>query len=288
MNLRLLLAFLLLAALGVGGYLAYQNGLVPVPLASDGSLYVAATPDFGEDQAVLEALVPAGPGLEAFLANQSDLALLARTSEGAWAGQLADGLQRSRNDRRWRITFKAGFRLQDGAALDAARAAADLAQAFREAGARARAIDGRTLELRFDARTPDVPDRLARWRIPGSGPFIRKGETLIRFGGSTYGRAGLAGLRVETDPALMASAAWAQGLASGRWAWAAYPGRIEPDDMAKVRLAPYDEVHLKDGSVWFVSQKLRRFRPDRGPWPETRLFGVWRGSMDLPRAGALP
>jgi hypothetical protein len=287
MNLRLLLAFLLLAALGVGGYLAYQNGLVPVPLASDAPLYVAATPDFGEDQAVLEALVPAGPGLDTFLANQSDLTLLTRTPEGAWAGQLVEGLQGSRNGRRWQITFKAGFRLQDGATLDAARALADLAAAIREAGARVRAIDGRTLELRFDARTPDVPDRLARWRIPGSGPFIRKGTTLARFDGFARGRAGLAGVRVETDPAQMASAAWAQGLVSGRWAWAAYPGGVDPADMAKVRLAPYDEVHLKDGTVWFVSQKLRRFRPDRGPWPDTRLFGVWRGSMDLPRAGAL-
>lgn len=288
MNLRLLLATLLLAALGVGGYLLYQNGLVPVPLASDAPLYVAASPDYGEDQAVLEALVPAGPGLETFLANQSDLALLARMPDGAWAGQLLAGLQRSRNDRRWRITFKAGFRLQDGSMLDAARASADLAQAFQEAGAQARTIDSRTLELRFHARTPDVPDRLARWRIPGSGPFIRKGMALARFEGFPCGRAGLAGVRVETDPSLMASAAWAEGLRSGRWAWAAYPGRIEPDEMAKVRLAPYDEVHLKDGSVWFVSQKLRRFQPDRGPWPDTRLFGVWRGSMDLPRAGALP
>lgn len=284
---RIVLATLLLAGIAVAGYLAYQNSLVPVPLVSDAQLYVPAAPEFGEDQAVLEALVPAGPGLEAFLANQSDLTLLTRTPEGAWAGQLVDGLQRSRNDRRWRITLKAGFRLQDGSTLDAARASADLAQAFREAGARVRGIDSHTLELRFDARPSDVPDRLARWRIPGSGPFIRKGTALARFDGFTSGRAGLAGLRVETDPALLASAAWAQGLTSGRWAWAAYPGRIDPDDMAKVRLAPYDEVHLKDGSVWFVSQKLRRFRPDQGPWPETRLFGVWRGAMDLPRQGAL-
>lgn len=288
MKLRIVLATLLLAALGVGGYLGYQNSLVPVPLASDAHLYVAATPDFGEDQAVLEAVMPAGPGLVAFLANQSDLTLLARTPQGAWAGQLVDGLQRSRNGRRWRITFKAGFRLQDGSTLDAARASADLAQAFRDAGARDRVLDGRTIELRFGSPTEDVPDVMGRWRIPGSGPFIRKGTTLARFDGFTFGRAGLAGLRVDTDPAQLASAAWAQGLVGGRWAWAAYPGGIDPDDMAKVRLAPYDEVHLKDGSVWFVSQRLRRFRPDQGPWPETRLFGVWRGSMNLPKAGALP
>ena len=284
---RIVLATLLLAGLAATGWLAYQNGLVPVPLAPDGPLYVAAAPDFGEDHAVLEALVPAGPGLEAFLANQSDLALLARTPEGAWAGQLVDGLQRSRNGRRWRLVFKTEVRLQDGSWLDATRADAVLAADFHGAGARDRVLDGRTIELRFAARTEDVPERMARWRIPGSGPFIRKGTALARFDGFLRGRAGLAGLRVETDPALMASAAWAEGLRSGRWAWAAYPGRVEPDDMAKARLAPYDEVRLKDGTVWFVSRKLRRFRPEGGPWPETRLFGVWRGSMDLPRAGAL-
>lgn len=284
---RLILAILLLAALGAGGYLAYQNGLVPVPLVSDAPLYVPAAPEFGEDQAVLEALVPAGPGLEAFLANQSDLTLLARTPEGAWAGQLVEGLQRSRNGRRWRITLKAGLRLQDGSVLDAGRVGTVLAPALAVAGATPRVLDGRTLELRFPARAGEVPEWMAQWRVPGSGPFIRRGTGLVRFDGFLHGRAGLAGLTVDTDPARMASAAWAEGLVSRRWAWAAYPGRIEPEDMAKVRLAPYDEVHLKDGTVWFVSQKLRRFQPDRGPWPETRLFGVWRGSMDLPRAGAL-
>ncbi|GLH68654.1 hypothetical protein GETHPA_01870 [Geothrix rubra] len=288
MRTRLALITLLSAVLGVGGWFAYQNGLVPVPLVPDAPLYAPASPDFGEDQAVLEALVPAGPGLDAFLANQSDLALLTRTPDGAWAGQLVDGLQRSRNGRRWRLTFKAGLRLQDGSELGADRADAVLAPAFRGAGARDRVLDGRTLELRFATRTEDVPERLATWRVPGSGPFVRKGTVLARFDGFVQGRAGLARLRVETDPALMASAAWAQGLASGRWAWAAYPGRIDPEDMARVRLAPYDEVRLTDGSVWFISQKLRRFQPDKGPWPETRLFGVWRGSMDLPRAGALP
>jgi hypothetical protein len=284
---RLILAILLLAALGAGGYLAYENGLVPVPLVSDAQLYVPAAPEFGEDQAVLEALVPAGPGLEAFLANQSDLTLLARTPEGAWAGQLVEGLQRSRNGRRWRITLTAGLRLQDGSVLDAGRVAVVLAPAMAVAGATPRVLDGRTLELRFPARAGEVPEWMAQWRVPGSGPFIRRGTGLVRFDGFLHGRAGLAGLTVDTDPARMASAAWAEGLVSRRWAWAAYPGKIEPADMAKVRLAPYDEVHLKDGSVWFVSQKLRRFQPDRGPWPETRLFGVWRSSMDLPRAGAL-
>ena len=273
--------------LALGGYLAYENGLVPVPLVSDAALYVPAAPEFGEDQAVLEVQMPAGPGLDALLANQSDLAVLARSPEGGWAGQLAEGLQRSRNGRRWRITFKTGVRLQDGTSLDAARAEAALAPELQASRARVRVVDGQTLELRFASRVDDLLIRLSRWRVPGSGPFVRKGTDLVRFDGFMHGKAGLAGVKVDTDPARTESQAWTEGLLSARWAWAEFPGRIDPDDMAKVRIAPYDEVHLNDGTVWFVSRKLRRFNPDRGPWAETRLFGVWRGSMDLPRAGAL-
>jgi len=284
---RILLAAALLALACAAGYLAWQNTLVPVPLVPDAALYVSAAPEFGEDQAVLEVQMPAGPGLEAFLANQSDLTVLASNPEGGWAGQLAEGLQRSRNGRRWRITFKTGVRLQDGSTLDAPRAEAALAVEVQAAGARARVVDGRTLELRFATRVEDLPERLAHWRVPGTGPFIRRGNGLARFDGFLHGKAGLAGLTVDTDPALTESRAWTQGLVSGRWAWATFPGHVDPDDMAKVRLAPFDEVHLKDGTVWFVARKLRRFNPERGPWSATRLFGVWRGSMDLPRAGAL-
>ena len=272
--------------LAIGGYLAYENGLVPVPLVSDAPLYVSAAPDPGEDQAVLEALVPAGSALDTFLANQSDLTLLARTPHGALAGQLVSSLQRSRNGKRWRLTFRP-VRLQDGGTLDAARAQAALAPELAAAGASVREVTPASLDLRFRARRVDVPDLLLRWRLPGSGPFIRQGLALTRFNGFVQGRAGIAGLRVDTDPALMESHAWAEGILAGRWAWAAYPGGVDPDDMARVRLAPYDEVHLTDGSVWFVSQKLRRFWPDRVPWPETRLFGTWRGDMNLSRVGAL-
>ena len=284
---RLVVPILLLALLGIlGGIHLYQNGLVPVPLASDAPLYVSAAPDPGEDQAVLEALVPAGPALDTFLANQSDLTLLARGRHGALAGQLVSSLQRSRNGKRWRLTLRP-VRLQDGGTLDAARAQAALEPELAAAGASVRDVAPATLELRFRARRMEVPDLLLRWRIPGSGPFIRQGLALTRFDGFAHGRAGLAGLRVVTDPALMQSHAWAEGILAGRWAWAAYPGGVDPDDMARVRLTPYDEVHLSDGSVWFVSQKLRRFWPDRGPWPETRLFGTWRGDMNLSRVGAL-
>jgi hypothetical protein len=130
-----------------------------------------------------------------------------------------------------------------------------------------------------------VPALLARCRIPGSGPFVRHGLVLRRFDGFMHGRAGIAGLVVVTDPAALTGPAWAEGLVSARWAWAAYPGKVDPADMARVRLAPYDQVRLSDGSVWFLSRKLRRFRPDRGAWPDARLFGVWRGSMNLPISG---
>jgi hypothetical protein len=279
----------MIAAVGLmafGGYLAYENGLVPVPLVSDAPLYVAAAPDPGEDQAVLEALVPASPALDTFLVNQSDLTLLARTGKGALAGQLLSSLQRSRNGKRWRLTFRP-VRLQDGGALDAARVEAALGPEMAAAGAAVREVAPAALDLRFRGRRMDVPDLLLRWRIPGTGPFIRHGLALTRFDGFAQGRAGIAGLRVSTDPALLQSHAWAEGILAGRWAWAAYPGGVDPDDMARVRLAPYDEVHLTDGSVWFVSQKLRRFWPDRVPWPETRLFGTWRGKMNLSRVGAL-
>jgi hypothetical protein len=70
-------------------------------------------------------------------------------------------------------------------------------------------------------------------------------------------------------------------LASGRWAFTVFPGHIAPDDMAKVRLAPYDELRMKDGTVWFLSRRMRRLRPDAQDWTHTRLFGVWKGAMDL-------
>jgi hypothetical protein len=127
-----------------------------------------------------------------------------------------------------------------------------------------------------------LPGLLAQWRVAGTGPFRRSGQTLTRFDGFLHGRAGVAGLSVASDPALLESRAWADGLAAGRWAWAVFPGQVAPEDMARVRLAPYDEFRMKDGSVWFLSRRLRRFRPDREDWTRTRLFGAWKGAMDLP------
>lgn len=279
---RLVIAALLLVVLGVAGYLVFQDSLEPVPLSEGRDLYAMANPEFGEETAHLEALVPAGPGLEAFLATQSALTLLDRAPDGGWAGQLANGLQASRHGRRWRIWVRPGWRMQDGSTLDAARVAVALQPEVAQLGGEVRVIDPSTLELRFKARQAWLPGYLARWRIPGSGPFVRQGNTLTRFAGFSYGRSGIAELTVLSDPAAMASRAWAEGLASGRWAWAVFPGSVAPEDMAKVRLAPYDELRMKDGSVWFLSRRLRRLRPDKEDWTRTRLFGVWKGAMNLP------
>jgi hypothetical protein len=275
-------AALLLAVLGVAGYLAFQDSLEPVPLSEGRDLYAQANPEFGEEAAHLEALMPAGPGLEAFLATQSELTLLDRAPDGGWAGQLADRLQASRHGRRWRISLRPGWRMQDGSTLGAARLAVALQPNVAQLGGEVRVIDPATLELRFKVRQAWLPGYLAKWRIPGSGPFVRQGNTLTRFAGFSFGRSGLAGLTVVTDPAAMASHAWAEGMAAARWVWAVFPGDVAPEDMAKVRLAPYDEIRMKDGSVWFLSRRLRRLRPDTGDWTRTRLFGVWKGAMNLP------
>jgi len=283
LNPRLLLGSgLLFIALGVAGYLLYQDGLVPVTLAEVEPLYVRANPEFGEDAARPAALMPAGLGLEAFLANQSDLTVLQKGTGGVWVGQLASGLAGSRHSRRWRISVRPGWRLQDGSVLDAARMGLALRPEAARLGGEVRVVDAATLELRFRPRQTAVPALLAQWRVPGSGPFLHRGNILTRFDGFIFGRAGIRALSMASDPALMESRAWAEGLASGRWAWAVFPGRIAPEDMARVRLAPYDEFHLKDGTVWFVSRKMRRLRPVVEDWTQTRLFGAWQGAMDLP------
>lgn len=273
---------LLLIALGVGGWLFYQDTLVPIALAEGRDLYVKANPEFGEDAVQLEALMPAGQRLEAFLAAQSDLTLIARAPEGGWVGQLVSGLQSSRHGRRWRISIRPDWPVQDGSTLDASTLGRALSSQVVSLGGEVRVIDSATLDLRFKTRQHRLLDQLARWRVPGTGPFIRRGASLARFERFPYGRAGVAGLRVATDPTLMESHAWAGALAAGRWAWAVFPGNILPDDMAKVRLAPYDEIHLKDGTVWFLSRRMRRLRPNADDWTRTRLFGAWKGAVDLP------
>lgn len=278
----LLAAALLLAAFGVAGWLAHQDTLVPVGLGSDASLYVPARPEFGEDAAVIEALMPAGPGIDALLTAQCDLPLIEKGPDGAWISSLLVRLEGTRHARRWRLGVRPGWRLQDGSMFDAARLEAVLGPEVSILGGELRRIDATTVDLRFKVAQSDLPQRLSRWRVPGSGPFRRQGSSLERFAGFTHGPSGFAGLRILSDPALMQSRAWAEGLAAGRWAWTVFPGNIAPEDMAKVRLAPYDELRMKDGSVWFLSRRLRRLRPNAEDWTRTRFFGAWKGAMDLP------
>lgn len=278
----LLVAALLLSALGVSGWLAYQDTLVPVVLGSDASLYIPTRPEFGEDAAVIEALMPAGPGMDALLTAQCDLPLIEKGPDGAWISALLVRLEGTRHGRRWRLGVRPGWWLQDGPMLDAERLEAVLGPEVSSLGGEIRRIDAATVDLRFKVAQSDLPERLSRWRVPGSGPFRRQGSSLERFAGFTHGPSGFAGLRILSDPALMQSRAWAEGLASGRWAWAVFPGNIAPEDMAKVRLAPYDELRMKDGSVWFLSRRLRRLRPNADDWTRTRIFGAWKGAVDLP------
>ncbi len=283
MKTRLALSIaLVLSTLVVAGYLVYQRTLVPIPLMEGRELYAKASPEFGEDEARLEVLMPAGSRLEALLVAQSDLTLIEKSSGGAWAGQLASGLQASRHGRRWRITVRTDWPMQDGSILDAARVAMALGPEVLRMGGEVRVIDPTTLDLQFKSRQDDPLGCLSRWRVPGTGPFLRQGHTLVRFDGFIYGRAGVAALTVVTDPALMESRAWAESLAAARWTWAVFPGKVEPDDMAKVRLAQYDEFRMKDGSVWFLSRRMRRLRPNTEDWTRTRFFGAWKGAMDLP------
>ena len=277
-----LVAILVAALRGVAGYLAYQAGLVPVPLAEGRQLYVPPSPEFGEEMARLEVLLPASPALDTLLARQTELAVLDRNVEGAWDGVLITGLQASRHQRHWQLKLRPGWRLQEGGTLDAVRLGAALGPEVARLGGEVKASDTETLDLHFASRQADLPERLALWRVPGTGPFRRQGLGLVRFEGFPWGKPGVAAWTISTEPALLESHAWAEGLAAGRWAWTVFPGNVAPEDMAKVRLAPYDELRMKDGSVWFLSRKLRRLRPDTADWTRTRLFGVWKGAMDLP------
>lgn len=276
------LAILLAMAFGIGGYFFYQNGLVPVTLAEGVDLFVPAKPEYGEDQASVEVVMRAGDRTEAFLARQSALPLVRSNPSGGWNGVLARELAISRHGRRLRCQLRPGWRLQRGGDLDAARLIAFWAPMEEKMGFQARALDTATVEVRFGERPANVAAWLSQWLIPETGPFIQQGTTLTRFNGFIHGRAGIAEIRILTDSALLESRAWADGLASARWAWAVFPGQVAPEDMARVRLAPYDELRMEDGSVWFLSRRLRRLRPDQEDWTRTRLFGAWKGSMDLP------
>ena len=51
--------------------------------------------------------------------------------------------------------------------------------------------------------------------------------------------------------------------------------------MAQVRNAPYDQLRMKDGSVWFISRRMRRLHPDAADWTRTALYGAWQADMEL-------
>ena len=125
-----LVAVLVLSALGGTAYVTYQDSLVPVPLAGNPNLYIKAAPEFGEDAVVLEALLTHGPKLVAFLQAQSELGLLERTPKGIWASPLLTALQRTRHGRRWRLSLRPGWPLQDGTTFDATRLAQALPRAW--------------------------------------------------------------------------------------------------------------------------------------------------------------
>ena len=277
-----------------------RNRLVEIPLASDEDFYEPSDPGYGRDGIVFEALLPEGPKLQAFLRRQAGETLVARGLDGKLVGLLADGLQGSENLRHWRIHLKPGLKRQDGGAVDAAW----LLEALRglpsgpmagPAPAAPKVKDPATLDLDFGqgrdlVKELSQEDQLLFTTVAGlpvgTGPFqIQPSEGspgLTRFLGFRFGKAGFTGLKVVTDPAAMESHAWSQGMTAGHYAFTAFPGHVEPDDMAAVRPLPYQEVRFADGAVWFVSTRLRRFRTDGQDWSRIRLYSLWQGDTQMP------
>lgn len=298
---RGLIAGILLALVAAGAAGAWwsRNRLLPVPLGPDAARFVAPNPDPGQDQAKLELLLPSGPGAHAFLLRQVGEPLLAPSGDGGWAGLLAEELWASPNRRHWRVRLRQGVRLHDGHLLEARWALAALHRLPDgpfQAGARSSLVDDRTFDLDFNepwelSRHLSDPGAVlltgSGSHAIGSGPFQlvlpENGETyLARFDGFRHGNAGIAEIHLPEDPSLMEGHRWATDLVAGRYAWAVFPGSVPPEDMARVRNAPYDQLRLKDGSVWFISRRMRRLHPDSADWSRTPLFGAWQADMDLP------
>ena len=292
-------ALLSLAALGGAGYWWDRNHLVPVPLASDDALFTPANPDPGQNQAKLELLLPQGPGLHAFVLRQVGEPLFLPGPGDGWTGLLAESLWASPNHRHWRVRLRQAVRLHDGHLMDARWALTALHRLEEgpfQAGAKASIADDRTFDLDFHApwelmRTLAQPSAVllsgSGLHAVGTGPFklmtTPDGDFfLARFEGFRHGDAAIAELHMPEDPSLMEGHAWAQALVSRRYAWAVFPGNVPPDDMAAVRNAPYDPVRVKDGTVWFISRRMRRLHPDLSDWTRTSFYGVWQADMDLP------
>jgi ABC-type transport system substrate-binding protein len=292
-------ALVLLGAAGAAGYWWDRNHLVPVPLVSDETLFTRANPDPGQDQASVEMLLPPGPGRQTFVLAQVGEPLIQRKGEDGWTGLLADAVWTSANRRHWRVRLRQAVRLHDGHLLEARWALAALHRMKGgpfEAGAKVSVVDDRTLGLDF-AEPWDLLAHLSDpgavmvvgegARTVGSGPFMfataESHETyLARFDGYRHGPAGLAAVRLPEDPSLMDGHQWARDLVARRYALAIYPGNVPPEDMSDARNAPYDQVRLKDGTVWFVSRRMRRLHPFDADWTRTALFGAWQADMDLP------
>ena len=290
---------LLVVSAGAGGYWWSRNRLLPVPLAPDASLFVAPNTDPGQEKAKLEMLLPPGKGLHDFMLHQVGEPLILPSAEGGWTGVLAGALWASPNHRHWRLRLRQALWLHDGHLMDA-RWAIQALHIFPDgpfvAGARASVVDDRTFDLDFKQpwdllghlANPDAVLTIGSGsQAIGSGPFrfavsSGGGTFLERFDGYRHGNAGIAELHLPEDPALMDGHRWAQDLVAGRYALAVFPGNVPPDDMAMVRNAPYDQLRLKDGSVWFISRRMRRLHPDDADWTRTSIYGAWRADMDLP------
>lgn len=293
------LIILVVVGLAAGGFWWSRNRLLPVPLGSDASLFVAPNPDSGQDQASLQLLLPSGPGLHAFILRQVGEPLFTPSSDGGWTGLLAESVWASPNHRHWRVRLRQAVRLHDGHLLESRWALAALRHMTEgpfQAEASGTVVDDRTFDLDF----PEPWEVLQRLSVPtsvlltgsgphaiGSGPFrlttSPSGETyLARFDGYRHGNAAIAEVHVPEDPALLEGHRWATDIVAGRYALAVYPGNVAPDDMAKVRGASYDQIRMKDGSVWFISRRMRRLHPDLADWTRTALFGSWQADMDLP------
>ncbi len=290
---------LVVAALAAGGFWWSRNRLLPVPLASDASLFVAPNPDPGQNQASLQLLLPSGPGLHAFVIHQVGEPLFVSSADGGWTGMLAEAAWASPNHRHWRVRLRQAVRLHDGHLLEprwALAALRHMSEGPFQAGAKGTVVDDRTFDLDF----PEPWEALQRLSSPGavlltgsgphaigSGPFrlatTPGGDTyLARFDGYRHGNAAIAEVHTPEDPALLEGHRWATDIVAGRYALAVYPGSVPPDDMAKVRSASYDQLRMKDGSIWFISRRMRRLHPDLTDWTRTALFGAWQADMDLP------
>ncbi len=289
------LAFLLLAG---GLWWWKRNHLAEIPLAAEEDYYEPSDPGYGRDEVTLEVLLPEGPKLQAFLRRQVGETLIGKSMDGKLVGLVADHVSGSENLRHWRIHLKAGLQRHDGATADAAW----LMEALRSMPsspfggadpATGKVKDPLTLDLDFK-EGQDLQKLLLNDQsllitgsgnhAVGTGPFQfapEGGMTLVRNMAFRSGKAGFTALKVDTDPALMESGAWATAMAANRYAWSIFPSQVQAEDMVRVRTLPYQEIRYRDGSVLFVNTRLRRFRTDRRDWSKVRLYSLWVGDLNM-------